>query len=261
MSQEQAQVVYEEGWEVYLYEDTEGIVFVTFYTGADEVSRELFPHSTRVVIGIKSPTEDGIPTPEEGATLDAMEDNLLELLQKSDEVPCVFLARVTHGGQRELIFQVKEQELFATQVAIWRSANAHYQIDTKESEGWEFFEEQVWPSEEEWLMIHSRQVISTLIEHGADPQNEHELDFVFYGGVAGLAKVREQLTKRGYQESESEKAPDKLVMQKSLPLELSVLFEELRESRHLADEVGVRLDGWGAAVSDEAALTLEELEA
>lgn len=239
-------VLIEENWETYVYHSDESPVFVSFYAGAEELPREMYPYCARVILPIAEPNEHGGPGNEEAEILWGLEDQLIETLTQED-VKCLFVARLTHGGSRELVFQLADWETFRPPVGAWIEETSNYDIDVSEHEGWEFFDEIVWPTDDHWMLIHNRQVVDNLIEAGSNPEKEHALEFVFYGSEETLAQVKQKLAERGYRDSD-ESTTEQLVMIKMLPLDLDLIDDESIENNRLSEELDVEFDGWGAAI-------------
>jgi len=131
-------VVPEKNWEAYDYSTDAGPIFVGFHTDSNKIDQQAFPHCARVIITIKQPNHNGGPNREEAEVLWAMEDRLVELLE-AESAPCLMLGRLTHGGKRELVFQVADWELFRPPVGLWMMRNENYETDVSEHEGWQFF--------------------------------------------------------------------------------------------------------------------------
>lgn len=239
-------IVIEDNWEVYSYSTDDGPVLATFYAGADSIDRDQFPFCARVILPIRHPDDMGCPGEDESTRLYALEDELVAQL-KRQSARCLQVARLTHDGLRELVFQVCDWESFRPPVADWIDQIEDYEIGVEEHEGWEFFDAMVWPSEEDWLMIHDRSVVENLIEAGSDPDKDHGIEMVFTGDADALAAVAEHLTARGYGLT-SEDVEGRLVMVKQMPLDLMEISRESIENYRLADECGAEYDGWGAAV-------------
>ncbi len=245
---DQFPVVFDENWDVYSYGMESGPMFVSFYAGAQDLPRDRFALCARVLLPIHEPNQNGGPTGEEAEKLWEWEDRLTEALAEQN-VPCVLVARLTHAGQRELVFQLADWESFRPTVGRWLKAVRDDGIEISEHEGWDFFDECVWPSPTDWLLIQDRRVVDALIEAGSNPALEHALDFVFRGEPAALKKVSESLTARGYvQHPDENEAPEQLVMVLRIPLDLDRIFEESLANAELCDELDVEFDGWGAAV-------------
>ena len=240
-------VVIQKNWETYSYSSERGPVFASFYAGASDIARNDFPFCARVIIPIKQLNQNGGPAKEEAESLWRLEDTLTDALARHGAA-CILLARLTHGGNRELVFQVADWDRFRPPVGLWMQQSPGYDIDVSEHDGWGFFDDCVWPSDEDWMLIHDRRVVDGLIEAGSSPEKEHSLEFVFVGDQSKLQRLRHELGVRGYVDFGSPASPDQLVMVKKLPLDLGQIYSESLKNRRLSDETGVAFDGWGAAV-------------
>jgi hypothetical protein len=240
-------VVIQENWETYSY-NSEGVpFFVSFYAGAHEIARGDFPFCARVIMPVRAPNTNGGPTGEEAETLWRLEDDLTDALAQSG-AKCILLARLTHAGNRELVFQVAELGNFRLPVSRWMKQSPDYKIDVSEHDGWGFFDDCVWPSNEDWLFISDRRVVDGLIQSGSDPKREHSLEFVFLGTEPQIQALRNKLGLRDYVDIASPTPSGQLVMAKMLPLDLDRIFSESLENQRLCNELGAQFDGWGAAV-------------
>ncbi len=240
-------IVIQENWETYSYTGEDHPVFVTFYAGAGEIRREDYPFCARVIFPIKQPNRNGGPIEAEAELLWRLEDSLTEALAQHG-AKCLQLARMTHDGKRELVFQVADWDQFRPPVGRWLRQIPDYDIDVSEHDGWGFFEDCIWPRDEDWRMIYNRRVVDNLLDAGSNPENEHSLEFVFRGEPSRLQKLRDELRQRGYEEIESTTPLDPLVMAKKLVLDLERICQEDSKNEELSVEFGVELDGWGAAV-------------
>ncbi len=234
-------------WESYSYQTDEGPVIVGFYTEAARLDRTAHPFCARVLIPIQAPTPQGGPTGDEVQALWAMEDALVAALDAA-RVPCIMIGRLTHGGTRELIFQVADYAPFRPPVGRWMQTQPGYEIDVSEHDGWDFFFESVWPSENSWLLIMDRRVVDELVASGSDPAKEHSLEFVFCGAPAALASLQPRLESRGYRLHEFSPDQSRLVMAKSLPLDVSAIFGESLAHKDECAQLGLEYNGWGATV-------------
>lgn len=234
-------------WESYSYNTDNGPVIVGFHTEANKIPQERYPFCARVQITIKDPNHNGGPEQHEAEVLWDMEDRLVALLDET-EVPCVMLGRLTHGGTRELVFQVADYEPFRPPVGHWMGEHGDYETDVSEHDGWDFFFESVWPSDTSWLLIADRRVVDNLVKAGSDPAKPHKLEFVFRGGAEGLRQLQEKLAARGYSTLESSAPEASLVMSRSMPLDVGDIFQESLSHHADCQSLGIEYDGWGALV-------------
>jgi hypothetical protein len=240
-------VVPEKDWETYCYQSKDEIVLVTFHASADKIVQKEFPYCARVLIPIhESNAFGGVERPE-AEVLWAMEDRLVEALQ-AHKVACLLLGRLTHGGLRELVFQVADWETFRPAVGKWMIQYPDYQTDVSEHDGWEFFFECLWPSPTGWLFIADRRVVDNLVRSGSEPSKPHLLQFVFHGAAAGLESLRERLLQRAYTVRDFKPTDQTLVMALSLPLEVNRIFEESSAHTKAAEELGLEYAGWGCLI-------------
>lgn len=116
-----------DSWDAYVAETEEGPLFISFDVDAagNQAVRSALHHCARVLIQIKAPNHNGGPSGAESEKLWEMEEDLCAALQKAG-VQCRFVARVTHKGIRELVFQLADWDSFRPPVGQWIQRNADY---------------------------------------------------------------------------------------------------------------------------------------
>ncbi|MBN8420508.1 MAG: DUF695 domain-containing protein [Verrucomicrobia bacterium] len=237
----------EHDWESYSYSTDNGPVVVGFHTGSNKVEQSQYPLCARVLITIKAPNHNGGPSGDETQVLWDMEDRLVERLNAGN-VSCQLLGRLTHSGTRELVFQVADYTPFRPPVGLWMREHEDYETDVSEHDGWGFFFESVWPSETSWVLIFDRRVVDHLVEAGSDPSKPHSLEFVFRGEPSGLQQMQVALTAKGYSLLELSGEENRLVMARSMSLDVGEIFRESLSHRRECQRLNIEYDGWGASV-------------
>jgi hypothetical protein len=237
----------EHNWDTYSYSTDKGPVFVGFHTDSNKINQARYPYCARVLITIKAPNHNGGPAQNEAQVLWNMEDRLVESLDAAD-VPCLLLGRLTHSGTRELVFQVADYSAFRPPVGLWMMKHKDYALDVSEHDGWAFFNEFVWPSDTSWMLIFDRRVVDNLVKSGSDPSKPHSLEFVFRGDQNALKQMQASLTVRGYSFVESSAEESRLVMARSMTLNVGEIFKESLSHRENCQRLGIEYDGWGALV-------------
>ncbi len=240
-------IVPNENWDGYSYRSNGGRVVVSFHTDADKIPKESLPLCARVIIPINEPNENGGPQQPEAETLWAMEDELVADLEK-EGVSCLLLGRLTHAGDRELVFQVQDWKSFRPPVGRWMERHRDRAIDVSEHDGWDFFFSSVWPSEEDWMFIHDRRVVDNLRKSGSDPSKDHTLEFVFYGEEQALRSMKDELCARGYTVCDLNPQERRLVISQPMSLDVNAIFQESLSHTERAKDLGLEYDGWGCTV-------------
>jgi regulator of RNase E activity RraB len=248
MARKSTKVVFD-AWNTYVRQTDEGPIFISF---DDEAARKdltnTLTHCARIFIKIHKPGTSGGPDRPENERLWEMEDQLCQLLS-SEGIKCRLVGRLTHWGQRVLVFQLDDWDEFRPPVGYWMTQCSDYEIDVDESEGWEIFDDCVRPQKEDWLFIADADVVHNLLKAGSNPQKEHALEFVFLGEAEPLRKLTKALKERGYQPLKSnDAAAGRMVQVKKMKLEIPAIAAESVALSQLAAEHGVEYDGWGAAV-------------
>ncbi|MDZ4401968.1 DUF695 domain-containing protein [Prosthecobacter sp.] len=232
-------------WDSYSYSTDSGPVIVGFHTEANKIDQSKYPYCARVIITIKAPNHNGGPAQDEAQILWDMEDRLVEALDAAS-VPCLLLGRLTHSGRRELVFQVADYTPFRPPVGRWIREHAAYETDVSEHDGWDFYFESVWPSETSWLLIMDRRVVDNLVKAGSDASKPHSLEFVFRGDQSALQEMQTALSSRGYTLLDFSPDESRLIMARSMTLDVGEIFRESVAHHELCGSLGVEYDGWGA---------------
>jgi regulator of RNase E activity RraB len=236
-------------WQSYVSMMDKRPLFISFdYEAGREPPIERLSNCARVLIPIHEPGDGGGPNSEEAETLWAMEDDLCNRLSVA-EVDCLLVGRLTHGGVRELVFQLADWESFRPPVGLWMSEVSDYDIEISEHEGWDFFDQVVRPNDEDWLFIADVSVIENLKKAGSDLSREHALEFCFRGEAEGLQELAIALTARGYEPyDELNYESGQIVFVRRMVPDIHAVTTESRELHQLCQEIGVEYDGWGTAV-------------
>lgn len=248
MTQKPVQVVHDH-WDTYVAEAQDGPVFVSFDVEATETDlTDTLTHCARVIVTIQRPNDNGGPVSPEAERLYALEDELTAMLA-GDGVDCRLVGRLTHGGVRELVFQLADWEAFRPPVGAWMVEHSEYEIDVSEHEGWDFFNDCVRPTPEVRMQMGDRRVIRGLIDAGSNPAKRHSLEFFFKGPEAGLRKLARKLEEHDYAvRPPADFASGNLCMILRMRLDEGAISDESRANHQLAGKLGVEYTGWGAAV-------------
>lgn len=237
----------ERPWEVYQYSSNGRPVYCTFYADANKLAQAEYPHCARVRIPIKAPGPSGGPHGDEVKVLWAMEDEVTAALEQSG-VKCVMVGRLTFDDERELVYQLHDWETFRPPVGRWMQTRPDYDIGVSEHEGWKFFFDCVWPTDNAWQWIMDRRVVDSLKKNGSDLSKEHDLEFVFRGKAGALEQLRERLAARSYTLLDFSPGEERLVMVKRMvPVVGDICAESLGHKRN-TEELGAEYDGWGCRV-------------
>ena len=91
-------------------------------------------------------------------------------------------------------------------------------------------------------------MIDNLIQSGSDPQKPHSLEFVFRGDPLRLRDFQCMLANRDYSLIEFSQDESRLVMARSIPLDVTSVCQESISHRDECVRLGLEYDGWGASV-------------
>jgi regulator of RNase E activity RraB len=189
--------------------------------------------------------QNGLPVREELPRLEQFEDDLLGTLQKRS-VDCRFVGRMTYGGMREFVFQVEDVKAFRDSVSRVERTTDDYRIELKEGEGWQFFDEKIRPTPVFWQQIADQMVIQELIKAGSNPRAPHWIEHSIIGERQKLLKLRDELIENGF--TEIGMGDDHLTVGKTSSLDIDEIFGVTAKLSSYCESIGVKYDGWGAAV-------------
>lgn len=240
-------IVSEEGWDFYRYRMEEEIVVAGFCEEAREVAQDAFPYCARIMIPIAEPTPHGGPDDAEAEVLWKMEDTLAAALEAA-AVHCHLLGRLTYGATRELIFQLADWDAFRSVVGSWMTQQKTYEIEVAEHDGWEFFLDRVWPSENDWLWIYDRRMVDNLIQAGSDVSKPHDLEFLFVGETDRLEQMSARLTERGYHLIKLDTEEKQLTMAKPMLLDVDTIWRESLHHAQASEELELNFKGWESQI-------------
>lgn len=236
-----------DGWNFYSYAYGQNLrALIEFDTQiAKEEKHEGYDYCVRVIIHSrpKNCNNNGLPTPNELLCVNYVEHDLLSNLNSLDYK---YTGKMSYGGMRDLNFQTNQPSEFLAKANKWASTQKTHKIQMLESDGWDFYEKKVKPDHGFWQQISDRATIGSLIEHGSNPEKEHEIEHLFIGDRKDLEFLRDQLLKDGF--TLIALNDDKLTLMKPAKLvgsDLSGLTEKL--ARYTA-QIGVAYDGWGAMI-------------
>jgi len=132
----------------------------------------------RLLVHMQNPRPDGLRSREESQRLFALEDQLVEELDR--QFGTLMVGRVTVAGVTDLVFYAPGTmvgQLEALRAVVDRVRD-EYQIDLDVSPdiSWEFYREVLWPDAFEHQFIMSNRVLRQLEQAGDDPSIPRPLD-------------------------------------------------------------------------------------
>jgi hypothetical protein len=241
-------VIVGDAWEVYSFAYGEGLrAVISFdHAAANEPVHEGHPHCRRVIVQLPADQigEDGLPLRSASPKLDEMGGGLIADLEAA-RVDCRFVGRMTYGGLRELVFQVADVPGFTRRLEAWRARQAAWQVEVRESAGWDFFDEQVRPPTAGPAADAGRRVLHGLRPAGSDMSRPRLLEHFFTGPPAALIRLAARLRGDGF-----EGQPDDggLTMSRAQSLDLEEINQVTAALAALGADLGVDYTGWAAAV-------------
>jgi hypothetical protein len=91
-------------------------------------------------------------------------------------------------------------------------------------------------------------VVDSLVKEGSDPSKPHSLEFVFRGDESNLQQMLATLSAKGYSLLDFSVEKSRLIMARSMPLDVGSIFSESIAHHENCQCLGVEYDGWGALV-------------
>jgi regulator of RNase E activity RraB len=91
----------------------------------------------------------------------------------------------------------------------------------------------------------TRKVIDQMIAYGMQEGHPYVIEFAFFGDSTKLSQLRDHLTAKGFKQDTSQ--TDKmLVLTNSVQLDYENIGQSITEMKNIANEFGVKFDGWSA---------------
>lgn len=200
-------------------------------------------HATCVRFIVFVPHEEvgpsGLPSPRANEVLGQIEDRVVGALSTPDRLVGV----MTYGGMRDFVLQ---SDAPAELRARLSSVSTPFRTETRESEGWDFFDRKIRPDEYGWHCVRNLELFEQLRCAGSRIEQPHELDHTFLGPEPALATLRRELEADRFRctgEGEGH-----LVLTKTMPLEPEAVSRLTVALSRFAQDLGAQYDGWGAAV-------------
>lgn len=189
----------------------------------NENNQKGYNHCKRVIFHIDhdNVSENGILNGDENKKMMQYEDELIKCLEDNN-VDCKFVGRMTYCAMRDFIFQVENTKNFDKAIQKWSKEIKDYEIELKESKGWNFFNNRIKPNDRYLQQIADGDVIDNLIKHGNNPEKNHFLEHVFIGERKNLEDVRNKLIAEDFEEIQF--TDQTLVLGKNQKLNLDEVF-------------------------------------
>ncbi|KAB2921867.1 MAG: DUF695 domain-containing protein [Dechloromonas sp.] len=153
-------------WETFPCQMGDHVAWISYDHGIRfELEGIPFNNSARFAAVLKQPDERGLPSGEEFARLNAIEDQLLEEISEKDGIQ---VGRVTTNGKRHFFFFTSLPENVIAAMAEKLAKQHGYEIlfahehDPERSVYWN----QLFPTEEDWQVIQDLRVQNALCKEG-----------------------------------------------------------------------------------------------
>ena len=167
-------------WQTFPAQMEEHRAFISFNKSYAQIA-EKDPRTAllQVRVKIKNPTAAGLPTDEEFAELNTVEDRLTAAIEA---IGGVEVGRVTVNGQRYFSFYLSLAEAPASKLVTDVQKNAPYRLqfayklDPHKDGYWK----ELYPTADGWQVIRDLEVLDALRSRGDDPQSVREVSHWAY---------------------------------------------------------------------------------
>jgi uncharacterized protein (TIGR01619 family) len=180
----------EEEWDTYFtrVDDKPGSIFLdmAFHKIAPVAN---YRHLVWIVLTMKNPSDEGLSGNEESETLYAIEDRLVENLQKRHQAQ--YPGRLTSNNIRTFYFYLCDLSLYDRAIAeiMVQFPNYDYDYGTKEDENWGAYFNFLYPLPDQLQIILNGRVIRNLEKNGDQLEAERMVDhWIYFKTVADQEK-------------------------------------------------------------------------
>ena len=200
----------------------------------------------RVIFTAKKTMPNSLPSKQDREQFMVYEDTLLDQL-KQKSVDVAFVARITRAQKVELVFQVNDVPAFDLAVNACFASIQNHVHEVIDGQGWEFFNENIAPQEQDRMQMMDRELIMGMIKSGSNVQKPHVVDHGFRGPKNALAEIKSALEKEGFSQTNSGDGTITMSREQMLDLD-EVHFVSVDRRAMAQSKKGVEYTGWGAAI-------------
>jgi regulator of RNase E activity RraB len=227
----------------------------------DPSERVAHPHGRRVILYSQSLTSEHLyetllPLEPELARWRGLEKSLLAALDVGG-VRHVKAGHMIYGGLYDILFQTADPGAFDAIYQRWTCEGERGRIESRESQGWSYFEDKIQPRDARRLWSTNAKMIEALRGAGLDVSRPQAIEHHFLGDMAALREAAAFLPLaipgQTVQVAVTPSSPDgaetgQLTATVSVVLDPEIVSAQEWQFRTIATELGLDYDGWGAHV-------------
>lgn len=213
----------------------------------------LYPFACRISLYANSENvrPDGIPNPEELEQLQAIEDKIVALAERTKGA--LFCGWLTGNGKRELIFYIGKPKQFAKKMnaVLKRKSTIKTDLTTEKDEKWTVYFDALYPSPKEMNEIENRDILLELEEQGDDLNSPRKVEHaVYFNTEEDLEQYQDKVIQQGFEIEKRDLLEDRklapfvLKFTHSTSLEAEVINGRTWKLKELAKASSGVYDGW-----------------
>jgi regulator of RNase E activity RraB len=243
----------QEQWASYICEIDDGdpasiVVDLSFGPEAADPDR---PWLIRVRLLCHEMDDNGLPTSEELAVLQDLEDRITEVIQAM-EGP-IHVGSVTTGGFREMILYVPEGFAGLDDESLDMVPENRRSDDflmMAEDPPWDFYNTVLFPSADDLREISNDQVLQQLISQGDDLSAPRRIDhWIYFQDAAARTAFAAWATQNGFEiaeliEPDEERETPGIQIHHATAVEPDIIHELIGSIEDAATQFGGEYDGW-----------------
>jgi len=190
-----------DNWNSYLTRIDGQVASIAFDLGiASKPPKAEFPMRALLRIELVNPRSDGLPSPDEFAALDAIDDDLTPAATTGGNA--ISVGRMTSAGARRYFFYVRDTSIFdrAVNTAMRAHRAYRYEIRHKHEPNWEAYFDLLYPNPIEMQMMGNRDVCENLRKHGDTLQKARRIEhLVLFNDEASMNRFSMKVTSDGFE--------------------------------------------------------------
>lgn len=207
-------------------------------------------------VKLMNPDANGFTTSEEFDTICAIEDSVLNALDR--KYGCVFAGAVKTDGRLDLyVYSQLTKGVESVVGSIMQSSfpDYRYALDVKEDRDWEDYHHFLYPNSYEFQVIQNRRVIEQLEQSGDNPEIKRLVDhFVVFKDEVNLNNFIDKAVSKGFQvlnkgDLDNHEFKYSVNIAREDVVVLDKVNDYVFELVELAEENNGEYDGWGCPVA------------
>lgn len=250
-------VTHQEDWTAYLSTvDNNQVGSILVDLGLKSVAPvATHPDLLRVDVGLKFPSENGLPEQREFPTLNNIDERLSTDL--SGKVGAIYAGHLYLGGRMYLFYYLSDKVGFESEVAAAMRSFPEYSyvLEHKKEEGWQTYIEFLYPQPIQLQSIRNRKTIAYLEAQGDKLEKEREVThWIYFSSPQARELFISRIKDKGFATDSQEQIkaidgkPFLLRISRVDKLTPAAADDYILDLWKIADDCGGEYDGWETSI-------------